>query len=431
MDQPAPDPPDLPDRFEPIELFGKGGGSEVWHCRDHVLDRDVAVKVLRPGRRRWVRTAFRDEAALTARAAGEHTVGVLDAQYDRRHGGQPYLAMEFLDGYTLHHRLMFGGALPVDQAAATAARIADAVATAHEAGVLHRDVKPANVMLTKQGAVKLIDFGYGAAKDNAAAVDDVSGTPGYMAPDKAQAMRSTPGALLRKPPPASERDDLYALGVVLYEMVIGKPAFVGKPKQKLKAQVKGDLPRLSQVVPGVPPELDALVASLTAKDPAERPGSAAAVRDRLTDIAKNAPHRIVGVYGPLRQAMAAGATIPPGTSLSGIAADLPVPPLFPPTYSDLRGQLAPEAPGRGPATPHAAPAAGAAKAPSLDGAVGGASMSVAATGYGAVGSRSKPAPHSAHRRGEATRGQASAQDRGAARGEVDRRLPGPADGIGN
>lgn len=299
MDHPAPD---LPERYELGHPFGQGGTSVVWYCFDHVLGAEVAVKVLRPGVGEYQRKAFRDEAELTAMAAGENVVRVLDAGHDQGPGVTPYIVMEFLDGHTLGHRIAFNGAFPVDEAADTAARIADALSTAHEAGVLHRDVKPGNVMLV-DGLVKLIDFGYAASRRHGLGLDAVVGTPGYLPPDKARAFRNALGTAFARRPPSTEQDDLYAFGVTLYEMVAGEPAFGPAPKKTLKAQAEGRMPRLAQVAPGVPAELDRLVVRLTAKDPRDRPGSAAEVRDRLFDIAENAPHRIVGTRGvPIYQA---------------------------------------------------------------------------------------------------------------------------------
>jgi serine/threonine protein kinase len=285
--------PELPARFEPGNPFGQGGTSVVWCCFDHVVGGEVAVKVPRPGLAEHQQRAFRDEAELTAMAAGRNVVGILAAEPDPAPGMTPYIAMEFLGGHNLDHRILVGGALPADEAAATAAHIAEALATAHAAGVLHRDVKPGNVMLAN-GSLKLIDFGYAASQQHGLGLKGIVGTPGYLAPDKARALSNTPR---RRQPQYTERDDLYSLGVILYEMVTGTRAFGPDPRETLDAQAEGRLPRLSQVAPGVPAELDELVASLTAKRPQDRPRSAAEVRDRLSDIARNVPHQVVGARG--------------------------------------------------------------------------------------------------------------------------------------
>lgn len=301
MEQRFPDLP--PDRYLLGDPIGRGGMAVVWHCFDEYLGREVAVKVPSDDLTSVELQAFHDEARLTALAAGPGVVRVLDAGPGGGTEGTPYISMEFIDGFTLGHRIDYGGALHVDDAVALAADLADTLAQVHAAGVLHRDLKPDNVLLTRDGRAKLADFGVAESKEHGLGVTGgVAGDGRYIPPDKAQIRRGALTALLRRPG-YSERDDVYGLGMIVHEMVAGRRVYgMGSERKALRASAKGRVPRLSTVAPGVPAELDELVAGMTAKNPRDRPGTAVEVRNRMLAIAKTAPHRLVGVAGQMSRA---------------------------------------------------------------------------------------------------------------------------------
>lgn len=301
MEQQFPDLP--PDRYLLGDPIGRGGMAVVWHCFDEFLGREVAVKVPGDDLTPVELQAFHDEARLTVLAAGPGVVRVLDAGPGRGTEGTPYISMEFIDGFTLGHRIDYGGALHVDDAAALAANLADTLAQVHAAGVLHRDLKPDNVLLARDGRAKLADFGIAESKEHGLGVTGiVAGDDRYIPPDKAQIRRGALTALLRRPE-YSERDDVYGLGMIVHEMVAGQRVHgMGSERKALRASAKGSVPRLSSVAPGVPAELDELVAGMTAKNPRDRPGTAVEVRDRMLAIAEKAPHRLVGVAGQMSRA---------------------------------------------------------------------------------------------------------------------------------
>ncbi|UYQ65610.1 protein kinase domain-containing protein [Streptomyces peucetius] len=205
--------------------------------------------------------------------------GGVDANYDTAKGGLPYLAMELLDGDTLGDLVDEESQLPIAWAAAIGAQIADGLSHAHTARVIHRDLKPRNVMLTRGGTVKVLDFGMGRIADDPEDARLTSsgvavGTARYMAPEQFKAGLVTQAA------------DLYALGCVLYEMLTGVPPFTdGSAYDLAEKHVNAAPTPLRLIRQDVPRELVRLVDRLLAKDPAERPADAAAVRDALLPLA--------------------------------------------------------------------------------------------------------------------------------------------------
>ncbi|MFJ4500301.1 protein kinase [Streptomyces sp. NPDC088864] len=221
---------------------------------------------------------FAREVRIMRRLDDPHLTRIVDGGVDQAHG-RPYLAMELLDGDTLGDLIDEEGRLPVSWAAAVGAQIAAGLAAAHGADVVHRDLKPRNVMLTRGGVVKVLDFGMGRITDDP---DDTRltssgttvGTARYMAPEQFRAGLVTPAA------------DLYALGCVLYEMLTGVPPFTGDSAYVLMDRHLHGVPApLRLVRPDVPAELARLADRLLAKDPADRPADAAAVRDALLPLA--------------------------------------------------------------------------------------------------------------------------------------------------
>ena len=280
--------------YEILSPLGAGGMGQVYRARDSRLDRTVAIKILPPalaadpGRR----ARFRQEARAIAALAHPHICTLFDVGELRSRDSEPstlFLVMEHLAGETLAARLE-RSPLPLPQALAVATQIADALSAAHRQDVVHRDLKPGNVMLTKAGA-KLLDFGLAKLKEHAetsatGAVPrpadpskttdgTVVGTLRYMAPEQIQG-----GA-------ADARTDIWALGVLLHEMVTGKRAFDGDSAASLTAAIlEGEPPALSALVPGVSTGLERLVAQCMAKAPDDRPDTAHDVASELRRIAQ-------------------------------------------------------------------------------------------------------------------------------------------------
>ena len=259
----------LPSRYELEQPLGRGGMAVVWRARDRQLERHVAVKFLRDDVDLGSDAAerFRREAEATARLAHPGVVQVHDA-------GDGWLVMELVRGRTLAARLA-EERLDPREAARLLEKIARAVHAAHEVGVVHRDLKPHNVLLTAEGEPKVADFGLAHLGPDATALTasgDVFGTPAYMAPEQATGDRAAIGP----------RTDVYALGAIVYECVCGKPPFEGETAlEVLRRVVDTDPVPLARRVPGAPAELAAIAGRAMEKRPADRYPSAEALADDL------------------------------------------------------------------------------------------------------------------------------------------------------
>jgi hypothetical protein len=245
---------------------------QVWEARDTRLDRKVAVKLLvtdafvpsqdpGPDVRRFTR-----EAEVTAGLTHPSVPAIFDAgTYD----GGLYLVMELVDGCTIGDLVAEQGPLPVGWAAGIAGQIAAVLAIAHQRGTLHRDIKPQNVMLTRDGTAKILDFGVaGVVSQRITSTGATVGTPGYIAPEQLHNL------------PASPQTDLYALGCLLYEMLAGEPVFTAtSPAGLIRMHLDQPPPPLRR--PDVPPQLESVVWQLLEKDPARRPADARQVYDML------------------------------------------------------------------------------------------------------------------------------------------------------
>ena len=264
--------------YEIESAIGAGGMGEVYRARDTRLDRVVAVKVLleRVSGDPDHRKRFEQEARAVSSLNHPNICTLFDVG---RHDDTDFLVMEFLEGQTLAMRLQ-SGPLPLRDALTTATEIADALAAAHRAGVIHRDLKPGNVMLTKQGA-KLLDFGLArrhrpttdlareaVTRTALTELGTIVGTVPYMAPEQLEGLE------------ADARTDLFALGAVLYEMLTGRRAFEGGSQVSLIAAIlQTSPPPASETMAAIPPVVDQIITTCLAKDPDERWQSA-------TDLAR-------------------------------------------------------------------------------------------------------------------------------------------------
>ncbi|GAA2328543.1 serine/threonine-protein kinase [Dactylosporangium salmoneum] len=267
----------LGNRYLLVERLGEGGMSVVWRARDRVLGREVAVKVLGPRFATdadW-RRRIRLEARAAARLSHPNITNVYD--YGETDGHAPFVVMELLRGPTLAERLS-GGPLPVAAALRIGAEVAAGLAAAHAEDLVHRDVKPANVMLTPDAA-KLLDFGLvgvAGVPDLADPAELVLGTPAYLAPERLASDEVTPAS------------DVYAFGVLLYRCLTGRLPWDSETTTQLVAAHMMQPPAPLPDLPGVPPGVRDLCMSCLAKQAGDRP-AAAVVAARLAEAAGIVP----------------------------------------------------------------------------------------------------------------------------------------------
>jgi beta-lactam-binding protein with PASTA domain/predicted Ser/Thr protein kinase len=263
------------DRYEIQQRLGRGGMADVYLARDRLLERRVAVKVLFPefATDPSFVARFRREAQAAANLTHPNIVAVYDWG---QQSGTYFIVMEYVNGRTLAEVLRAEGKMAPVQAATISSEVAAALGFAHRNGVVHRDVKPGNILVTSSGDVKVADFGI-ARVANAGTdagltqAGSVMGTAAYFSPEQAQGATPDP------------RSDLYSLGIVMYEMVGGRPPFMGdNPVSIAYKQVHEAPPRLRDLTPDVPVAYEAIVAKLLAKNPAARYAGADDLRLDLT-----------------------------------------------------------------------------------------------------------------------------------------------------
>ncbi|QNN54463.1 protein kinase domain-containing protein [Nocardioides mesophilus] len=256
-------------RYRLEDRIATGGMGEVWRATDTVLEREVAVKVLRPEHAHdsTFRSRFQTEARHAAALSHPHVASVFDfGELPAEDGSgvpRPFLVMELVPGQPLSALLRPGRPMPPDTAADLVAQACEAVAAAHAIGVVHRDLKPGNLLVTPQGQVKITDFGIARAADAAGLTQtgQVIGTPAYLSPEQAEGKQATAAS------------DIYALGVLLYECLAGRRPFTGdSPVAVALAHLREAPPPLP---PDVPEHLRQAAAVAMAKDPAHRFDSAA------------------------------------------------------------------------------------------------------------------------------------------------------------
>ncbi|HEY3189607.1 MAG TPA: serine/threonine-protein kinase, partial [Solirubrobacteraceae bacterium] len=277
----------LADRYRIVALLGKGGMGEVYRADDLTLAQPVALKFLPPSlaqeHERLER--FYNEVRVARQVSHPNVCRVYDVGAIE---GEQYLSMEFVDGEDLASLLRRIGRLPADKALEIARQLCAGLAAAHDKGVLHRDLKPENVMLDGRGKVRITDFGLASLAEHVAGNDVRSGTPAYMSPEQLTGREVT------------VRSDVYALGLVLFELFTGKRAFEGKSFVELLRKHENDPPPSPcELVKDLDPRVEAAILRCLEKDPRRRPASALAVAAALPG------------GDPLAAALAAGETPSP------------------------------------------------------------------------------------------------------------------------
>ncbi|HWI04501.1 MAG TPA: protein kinase, partial [Acidimicrobiales bacterium] len=266
----------LGERYRLVRHLARGGMAEVYVAEDKLLNRTVAVKVLFPelAHDEAFVERFRREARAAASLNHHNIVSVYDFGEDE---GSWFIVMEYVEGPNLREIIRSDGQMDPAQAAELGAEVAAALAAAHAQGIIHRDVKPANVLIADDtGTVKVADFGIAraaGARQGLTMPGTVLGTATYLSPEQAQGAE------------VDFRTDVYSLGMVLYEMLAGKPPFTGdSPVAVAYQQLNQTAPPPSTHNPDVPPALDAIVMKAMSKNPDERQGTAEEIRDELLTI---------------------------------------------------------------------------------------------------------------------------------------------------
>jgi serine/threonine-protein kinase len=326
-------------RYEIVRLLGEGGMGAVYQARQVAMDRMVALKLILSD---LVRSAaavarFQREMKLTARIEHPNTIRVYDFGETE---GRLFLTMELLRGKTLKQVLAESGRLELDRIVRIATQVTRALQAAHSEGVVHRDLKPDNIMLLEQygerDIVKVLDFGIAKSLDEhergMTSAGAVVGTPAYMSAEQAMGHAVDP------------RSDLYSLGIILYEMASGRVPFTAPALTALLLAHATELPTpLAHVVPGVHPGLASLVDELLRKDPAERPQSAKAIERRLEALVGGAavsatiPVPVAPVPATIPVVTAPGMSAAVAAAAPGVAAAAPTRPgVRPPPPSKAR-----------------------------------------------------------------------------------------------
>ncbi len=292
----------LAGRYRLIRLLGRGGMAQVWEAQDDVLARAVAVKILHPhlAADPDFLERFRREAIAAARIHSPHVVATYDAGADasRAEPGSapnqvdfvvPFIVMELVRGRNLRQLLAETGPLPLDRAVSIATQMCEAVAAAHAVGLIHRDVKPANILLCEEPPfvvdsplIKVTDFGVARMTDTAGSdltrTGMLIGTAAYLSPEQVEGRAG------------DARSDVYAVGVVLHEMIGGAPPYHGETELATALQhIQASPPPLRQLRPGVPAALEAIVLRALARRPEDRFPSALDLRGALTSLEEELP----------------------------------------------------------------------------------------------------------------------------------------------
>ncbi|HEX5149133.1 MAG TPA: Stk1 family PASTA domain-containing Ser/Thr kinase, partial [Candidatus Limnocylindrales bacterium] len=296
-------------RYRLLELLGQGGMATIYRARDAQLERDVAVKVLRPeyGRDPDFFARFRQEAQSAASLNHPGVVAVYDYGTDIV---GPFIVMELVDGEDLASIIRRSGALPPRQAARLTAGVAHAIAAAHENGFVHRDIKPGNILVTREGRVKVADFGIARAIAEAALTlpGTTLGSVHYFSPEQARGEPTTPAS------------DIYSLGIVLFELLTGHRPWTGDSAAAIAtARLTSAVPSPSGIRAGVPPILEAITRKAMALDPEQRFASATEMADALDRFLADSAGASAGSAGAAGVSPAAVEAAAAGAVAGGLA----------------------------------------------------------------------------------------------------------------
>ncbi len=270
--EPSQAPQTIGDRYTIMHELGRGASGTVYRADDDVLERAVALKELTiTVADDDTRARFRREAKILARLNHPNIVQIYDLL---EHGSRIWIAMELVEGGDLASLLARHGRLNPEQVAVLGGRMAEALLFAHNRGVIHRDIKPLNVLLVDDSNPKITDFGLAKlSESNVHTVEGmVLGSPRYMSPEQAEGGR------------VDQRSDIYSLGILLYHMLSGKPPFSGDVRSVLMQHVRRQAKPLLEMAPDIPPELAGLVDQMLSKNPSDRPAGMDVIVDQLGSL---------------------------------------------------------------------------------------------------------------------------------------------------
>ncbi|MFD8688042.1 protein kinase [Streptomyces sp. NPDC059651] len=317
-------------RYQLRDLLGEGGMASVYLAYDSALDRQVAIKTLHTelGREQSFRERFRREAQAVAKLQHTNIVSVFDTGEDELGGAlMPYIVMEYVEGQPLGSVLQADirnyGAMPADKALKVTADVLAALDTSHEMGLVHRDIKPGNVMVTKRGIVKVMDFGIARAMQSGVTsmtqTGMVVGTPQYLSPEQALGRG------------VDARSDLYSVGIMLFQLLTGRIPFdADSPLAIAYAHVQEEPVAPSTINRSLTPAMDALVARALKKNPNERFPSAAAMQDEIARVLNasgqtGAPVIVSGAGTPANSGSGVGSAVFPPVDQSTPAPNVQTP----------------------------------------------------------------------------------------------------------
>ncbi|MCM2413001.1 protein kinase [Streptomyces sp. RKAG290] len=350
-------------RYQLRDLLGEGGMASVYLAYDSALDRQVAIKTLHTelGREQSFRERFRREAQAVAKLQHTNIVSVFDTGEDELGGAlMPYIVMEYVEGQPLGSVLQADitnhGAMPAEKALKVTADVLAALDTSHEMGLVHRDIKPGNVMVTKRGVVKVMDFGIARAMQSGVTsmtqTGMVVGTPQYLSPEQALGRG------------VDARSDLYSVGIMLFQLLTGRIPFdADSPLAIAYAHVQEEPVAPSTINRSLTPAMDALVARALKKNPNERFPSAAAMQDEITRVLSasghtGAPVIVAGAGAPANSGSGVGSAVFPPVDQSAPAPQHVQTPYQPGPYQSQQqpGPYGPPTPAPSYGYPQSAPA---------------------------------------------------------------------------
>ena len=307
----------LNDRYSIVDRIGLGGMAEVYLAQDLNLGRNVAIKVMLPqyASDPTFTRRFKQEAASAARLSSPYIVSIYDWGLD---GDLYYIVMELVRGSDLKTGILERGAINQRKVAEIGSQVCQALSVAHENGIIHRDIKPQNIMVQPDGNIKVMDFGIARAKNAALTqTSTVLGTAHYISPEQAQGKELT------------ESSDIYSLGVVLYEAATGQLPFDGPDAVSVALKQVSELPQPPRAVnPAVDPALESIILCAMSKNPAQRFATATEMRKALLDFLAGRPVATPLAFGAAETAVV-GSVVPPIAPLSDSTQVMPVSPVAP------------------------------------------------------------------------------------------------------